>query len=228
MGSVYTMAQKNNFFIDVRIPVQVDFQKEDIGFPVRFIPKEQTATVLNYGIDGLAEKKFGEKVRAYAGAGYFRNKFKFRKLYDHQLLNIGRDSFPIGTFTHNYIYNLIRFPFGISYTITINQKNEFRIGSEIVFNCSYRKVYNGGKPFQNANNKYSGFQYSGYAINLFTCIAIPISGNSFFELEPYIRLYHTYRQDEILYENPDNTMKKRFNALGLSLKYSLNLKKIRK
>ena len=225
--STIAMAQKNKFSIGLRVPVQIEFQKEDIAYPIILSSKEQIATVLNYGIDCLAEKEIDKKISAYIGIGYFRDKFNFKKFYDHRLLNIGTDSIPLGTATHNYIYHLIRFPFGFFYTISTIKRSVYKIGGEIIFNYSFQKIYNGGKPFPDANNKVSKFQYSGNSINLFACIAIPITSYKFLELEPYIRVYNTYKKDEILYENPKETISHTFDALGLSIKYSLTQKPIK-
>lgn len=215
-----SFGQKNKLLIGIRIPVQLEFQKEDISFPVIFLPKEQTTTVLNYGVDFLAEKKVYKKISAYVGIGYFRDKFNFKRFYDHRLLNIGTGSIPLGTATRNYVYHLIRFPLGVSYTILSTQRKIYKIGSEIIFNYSFIKTYNGGKPFPHANNKLSEFQYSGNAINFFASISILINSDSFLELEPYIRVYDTYKKDKILYENPAETATHSFDALGLAFKYS--------
>ncbi|MDQ6843299.1 MAG: hypothetical protein M3Z92_02955 [Bacteroidota bacterium] len=216
-------AQNKSFFITPRISLQSDFQKadfKDARFPFEF--KEHTATQLNYGIDLLIDKYLTDKLSVYIGAGYFRNKFNFKKFYDHQLLNIGTDSIPLGTATRNYIYNLIRFPLGVAYTIISTKKKTYKIGAEIIFNCSFQKIYNGGKPFPSANNKLSKFQYSGNTINLFATVAIPINSNLFFEIEPYVRLYDTFKKDKVFYENPSENITHNFDALGLSLKYSFS------
>lgn len=217
-------AQNNKFLLGLRVPVQLEFQQEDIAFPIVFLQEKQTATVLNYGIDFLAEQGFSKAIGAYTGIGYFRNKFNFKKFYNHRRLNIGTDSIPIGTSTHNYIYNLLRFPLGISYTITSTQRGICKIGGEIIFNYSFQKIYNGGKPFPDANNELSKFQYSGNTINLFACIGIPTSF-SFLELGPYVRIYHTYKRDEILYEDPKEKITNNFDALGISIKYHLKISK---
>ena len=216
-------AQNKSFFITPRISFQSDFQKDDfkdIRFPFEF--KEHTATQLNYGLDLLFKRCITDKLGVYVGAGYFRNKYNFKKFYDHHLLNIGTDSIPLGTATRNYIYHFIRFPVGVDYTIISTKKETYKIGGEIIFNYSFRKIYNGRKPFPDANNKLSELQYSGYAINLFATVSIPISSSSFFELEPYVRLYNTYKKDKVFYENPSETNKHSFDAAGLSLKYSFS------
>ncbi len=222
-SSLFTIvnAQNKSVFITPRISLQSDFQKADFKdnqFPFEF--KEHTATQLNYGIDLLFDKYLTDKLSVYIGAGYFRNKFNFKKFYDHRLLNIGTDSIPLGTATRNYIYHFIRFPVGVDYTIISTKKETYKIGGEIIFNCSFQKIYNGGKPFPNANNKLSKFQYSGNTINLFATVAIPINSNSFFEIEPYIRIYDIYKKDKVFYENPSENITHSFDALGLSLKYS--------
>ncbi len=218
-------AQKNNFSIGLRIPIQVDFQKEIIKSAPISLQREQKATVLNYGIDAIVQKKIGQKISTYVGVGYFRDKFNFRRFYNHQLLNIGTDSIPLGTSTRNYIYNILRFPIGIIYQMNETQKNLYQVGGEIIFNYSFQKIYNGGKPFPDANNKISDFQFSGNSVIFYATIGIFLNGYSLLELEPYIRIYHTYKKDEVLYEDPSESIKNSFDALGLMIKYSLNLKK---
>lgn len=224
---IMVLAQKDKFSIVVRIPVQEEFQKEYIALAVNGPKTEKKANVVTFGIDFLVEKKISQKIDVYAGAGYFRSKFQFIRPFNHRLLNIGTDSVPLGTNTYNYIYNLIRFPVGLSYQLS-SSKNKILInaGSEILFNFSFKNVYNGGKPFPGANNKLSHFQYSGISLNLFTCVKFPLTNSSFLELEPYVRLYYAYKQDEILYENPSESIRRSIDAVGLSIKYSLPFKKL--
>lgn len=88
-------AQKKEIFFSARVSVQSDFQKADftdITYP--FTYKKHSATTANFGIDILVEKEVASKWNAYVGAGYFRNKFSFKRFYDHRLLNIGTDSWP--------------------------------------------------------------------------------------------------------------------------------------
>lgn len=220
----FARAQENSLSIVLRIPIQVEFQKEIIKSASISLQKEQKATVLNYGIDAIVQKTVFQQISLYAGVGYFRNKFDFKRFYNHQLLNIGRDSIPLGTSTRNYVYNFLRFPIGMIYQIKTTRKNLCQIGGEIIFNYSFEKIYNGGKPFPEANNKISDFQFSGNSLILYATIAIHVNGSSFLELEPYLRIYHTYKKDKVLCEIPSESKKTSFDALRLMIKYSLNLK----
>ena len=123
----------------------------------------------------------------------------------------------------NYIYNLVRFPLGIIYEIKTTSKSVYKIGAEIILNYSFQKIYNGGKPFPNANNKISDFQYSGNSVIVFTSIGIQITSYSLLELEPYLRIYHTHKKDQILFEDPKESIKNSFDALGVIIKYPLTI-----
>lgn len=214
------ITQNNKFSAKLRVPVQIEFQKEDVDVAFNS-PNYTKATAINYGIDVLAEKQLAKKINAYIGVGYFRNRFNIRRFYDHQQLNTGIDSIPISTYALNYIYHLIRFPLGTTYNIGAVRKTMCKIGGEFIFNYSFKRTYNGGTPFPNANNKISEFKYSGNSIILFTCFVIPVNNQKTFELEPYIRIYNSHKKDEILFENPSQTISHIFDAFGISFKYSL-------
>ncbi len=219
-------AQINNPVFSVRVSLQSDFQKadfKDTQFPNEF--KEQSATQMNLGIDLLSEKRIHNNWSVYAGIGYFRNKFNFKRAYDHQLLNIGRDSLPVGTTTSDYTFHLLRLPIGISYQLLKKSRYNFNIGIENIINFSFLQVYNGQKPFPDANNKYSRFGYYGNSIHLFCRISRQVSPNSLIQIEPYVRLLNRYkREDPFLFENNSKPYTRTIDAIGLSFKYSTNFK----
>ena len=80
-------------------------QKAEIIFPLR--TEIQKANTINFGLDALIKLKM-EKISLFAGMGYFRNRFNIKRGYDHQALNAGMDSLPIGTDTKNYNYSFIK------------------------------------------------------------------------------------------------------------------------
>jgi hypothetical protein len=212
----------------IRIAAQLDFQKadfKDINFPFDF--KEHKITTINFGMDLLIEKEITNEWGIYGGIGYYRNKFKFKRAYDHTLLNIGTDSIPIGTSTNDYTFALVRCPIGILYKLITRNKHAFHLGMENIVNFSFQQTYNGSKPFPNANNKYSKFQYYGNSTILFVEVSRHLNQNSFLELAPYIRMSNIYkRKDPFLFENSSNFYSRFFDAIGLSLKYSFNYKKL--
>lgn len=220
------LAQNKDVFITPSISFQSDFQKADFKdnrFPFEF--KEHTATQLNWGIDLLIEKYLTNKLSVYIGAGYFRNKFNFKRQYDHQLLNNGRDSIPIGTSTNNYMFHLLRFPIGANYQILKKNKYDFILGLENVVNFSFQQIYNGRKAFPEATNKYKGFNYYGNTVLLFAGISKHVSHSSLLQLGPYLRLLNIYkRKDLFLYESNRKPYIRAFDAVGLSLKYAFNCK----
>jgi hypothetical protein len=219
-------AQNKGILISTRISLQSDFQIAEF----RSIPPDTTTkhstTTINWGIDLLIGKYITNNLRSYISFGYYRNKFNFKRGYDHQLLNIGTDSLAIGTRTYNYTYHLFRLPIGITYKLKEIKNYTFSIGMENIFNFSFKQVYNGGKPFPNANNKYSNFQYYGNSVILIFCVSQKNFKTSFLELDPYVRVSNIYRRkDKFLYETNDQPYSRFFDAIGLSLEYSFNLKK---
>lgn len=220
------LAQSKETFFSARVSVQSDFQKadfKDISFPYEY--KKHSTTTINFGIDALIEKEITEKLKAYIGAGYYRNKFTFSRAYDHKLLNIGTDSISIGTNTHNYTFHLFRYPLGISYQLMKESKYTLNLGLENIINFSFQQVYNGAKPFPTANNKYSRFRYYGNSILAVINIVKRISHSSFLELGPYVRVLNIYkRKDPILFDNNTKAYSRNFDGIGLSIKYSLQLK----
>ena len=101
--TVTALAQNKKISFALRIPLQLDFQKEKIERVPVGASKDQKPVVLNYGIDILANKDYGKNINTFIGIGYFRNKFNFKRFYAHRLLNVGTDSTPVGTSTSNYI-----------------------------------------------------------------------------------------------------------------------------
>ena len=221
------LAQNKGLALSVRIFLQSDFQKADFKdayFPFEF--KQHSSTATNWGIDLLIEKEIHTNWDVYAGIGYFRNKFNFKRAYNHQLLNAGRDSLPIGTSTTNYVFHLLRYPIGISYRILKNSKYDFNLGLEVITNFSFQQVYNGRKPFPNANNKYSKFNYYGNSILFFCRISRQVSRSSFLQIEPNIRVLNIYkRKDPFLFETNSKPYSRTVDAIGLSLKYSFAFNK---
>ncbi len=219
--------QSDKLLISTKVSLQSDFQKatfKSVNFP--FENKEYSATSLNWGIDILVEKGIPDNLSFYAGIGYFKNKFDFIRAYDHKLLNGAADSIPIGTSTKDYTFHILRFPIGITYRLIKKGKYSFNIGLENLINFSYQQVYNGRKPFPEANNKYSDFKYYGNSILLFGRISKQVSQSSFLQLEPFVRVSNIYkRKDPFLFEDNTKPYSRFFDAIGLSLRYSLTSKK---
>lgn len=216
------IAQINKSLFSVRIAVQSDFQKatfKDTRFPYEL--KEHKASQINWGLDLLNENRIYNNWRVYFGIGYFRNKFNFERFYDHQLLNIGRDSFPIGTSTYDYTFHLLRIPMGLSFLILKKNEYDFSLAIEQAINFSFQQVYNGRMPFSGANNRYSKFKYYGNSILLVASISKSLSKNSLIHIEPYLRLLNIYqRKDPFLFENNSKPYSRIFDAIGVSLKCS--------
>jgi hypothetical protein len=218
-------AQKNTWSIGLQVPLQCDFEKEVVPYPFFSYPQEQKKTVLNYGANILIEKKLGNRFEIFTGLAYLSKKFGLKRPYDHEQLNQGHDSLPIGTLAVNYIYKFARLPLGISYTIKRQGKIAYNVGGDFYINYIFKKIYNGGVPYPGANNKLSKFQYSGNSADVFLNASIQINRTSFLEIEPYVQVFDIYKQDAVLYEDPGESITRHFDAVGLRLKYSLSLKK---
>ncbi len=154
----FSFSQRTDIQLQVRLPLQLDMQKAEITWP--FGTQIQKATSINFGLDALIKLKF-EKLSLFTGVGYFRNRFNIKRGYDHQALNAGMDSLPIGTDTDNYNYSLLRLPIGLNFEILRTTKANYNIGAEFLNNFSFRRKYNGRLPFEGANRVYNGFNYFG-------------------------------------------------------------------
>ena len=217
--------QLGNPQLSIRISLQSDFQKanfKDTQFPFEY--KEHSASQINWGIDVLAGKEIFKKWHGYIGVGYFKNKFNFKRAYDHTLLNPINDSIPLGTSTSNYTYNLIRFPIGLSYRLVSKNKIAVNLGIEGIINFSFSQVYNGTKPFPDANNRLKKFDFFGNSLLLFGQITSEITKKKHLQIEPYIRVLNLSKgKNPILYESTSKTISKTFDAIGISINYSFNL-----
>ncbi len=213
--SAISFSQTKKLSIQVRLPIQLDFQKAEIIFPLRTEIKK--ANTMNFGCDALLKYEFS-KFSFHSGIGFFRNRFNIKRPYDHQALNIGVDSLPIGTYAFDYNYSLLRLPIGASFTFLENKKMNFNIGFDFLNNFSFKRRYNGRVPFEGANTVYNGFNYFGNSLNLFLSLS-----NKSFEVEPYVRIYNNYKKDRFLKENENEKITRYFDAIGLSIRYSFKL-----
>jgi hypothetical protein len=211
-----SFSQNKNFEFKLRLPIQLDIQKAVV--PFSFGNEVKKATAINFGFDALINYNTG-KFFLYTGTGFFRNRFNIKRGYDHQALNIGRDSFPIGTDAENYTYSLFRVPLGITVEVSKLKNINIRVSAEHLFNFSFRRKYNGRVPFEGANTVYNGFTYFGNSLNLFINLSNHLQKNKI-EVEPYIRAYNKYKKDKFLKENESETVTRYFDAFGIGIKYS--------
>ena len=209
-----SFSQTTKIQLQVRLPIQLDMQKAEETFT--WGTKVHKANTVNFGLDALIKYKV-EKFSFYTGIGFFRNRLNIKRGYDHQALNIGRDSLPIGTNTKNYNYSLLKLPLGLIFEILRTKKVHYSIGAEFINNFSFRRKYNGAIPFEGANTVYNGFNYFGNSVNLFTSIS-----KKNIELEPYVRIYNIYKKDRFLKENENEKITRYFDAIGISILYSFN------
>ena len=154
--------------------------------------------------------------------GFFRNRFNIKRGYDHQTLNVGRDSFPIGTKTSNYTYSLLHLPVGFNFEISKIKTTSISVGIEHFFNFSFRRKYNGAVPFEGANTTYNGLKYFGNSSNLLINLSKQLH-KSKIEIEPYIRIYNKYKKDRFFKEDENETVTRYFDAFGIGFKYSFTL-----
>ncbi|MBI1780982.1 MAG: hypothetical protein HYR66_06380 [Sphingobacteriales bacterium] len=178
-----------------------------------FIHGEQVDALMSYNTRNFM---------LYSGIGFFRNRFNIKRGYDHQALNLGRDSLPIGTETNNYIYSILRLPIGIGYQVMQNKKLSLDIGAEYLFNFSFRRKYNGAIPFTGANTTYKGFTNFGNSLHVFISASKTISKKTI-SLEPFIRIHNRYHKDRFFNEKENESISRNFDAFGISFKYSFTL-----
>lgn len=68
--------------------------------------------------------------------------------------------------------------------------------AEFFNNFSLKRKYNGRLPFDGANTVCNGFNYFGNSLNFFVSLS-----KKNIELEPYLRIYNSYKKDRLLKEN---------------------------
>jgi|GEM_PF-1982012 len=213
-----SFSQENTIQFQLQIPFQLDRQEAEISYS--WGTETQKKTAINFGLDGLI--KFNQKrLGLYTGFGIFRNKFNISRGYDHQALNPGRDSLPIGTETNNYIYSILRFPIGIEYQILEKKHFMLKVGAEYYLNFSFRRKYNGAIPYQGANTVYNGFTNFGNSFNIFFTLSNP-SSKTDIGIEPFVRIYNRYNKDRFFNEKENESITRNFDAIGISFKYSIN------
>lgn len=216
---IKSYSQTDKFQLQLRVPLQIDIQKAEIIYS--WGTDIQKSSAINFGIDALMAYH-NRNFRIYSGVGFFRNRFNIKRGYDHQALNQGRDSLPIGTETKNYIYSILRLPIGIEYKVLQNKKLALGIGMEYLFNFCFRRKYNGTIPFAGANTTYKGFSNFGNSLNVFISVSKTFSKKSI-SLEPFIRIHNRYHKDRFLMEKENESISKYFDAIGIGFKYSFTL-----
>jgi hypothetical protein len=214
-----SFSQNRNLELQLRLPIQFDMQKAEITFS--YGNEIKKANSFNFGFDALINYN-NRKIFFNIGVGLFRNQFNIQRGYDHQALNIGRDSLPIGTDAKNYTYLIFRVPSGLSIEVSKLKNMDIKVGVEHFFSFSFQRKYNGRVPFEGANTVYHGFTYFGNSLNLFINLSNHLQKNKI-EVEPYIRIYNRYKKDKFLKENENETVTRSLDAFGIGFKYSFTL-----
>jgi hypothetical protein len=202
-----------------RIPIQVENQKAVILSFNKII----RATTVNFGAEALLSIQTPlPKLTFDFGLGYFRDRFSLHRPYDHQVLNLN-DSILIGTETSNYNYYLLRFPISIKYAVVDFKAYSLHIGCEYIAGFTLSNKYNGGTPFPNANTTLKNFEFFSNSVNISSLISFKTKYSGELGIGPYCRVIYVYKKDKVLFENPNQVLKRYFDALGLYLTYSINL-----
>jgi len=221
-----SLAQTVHLKPSIRVSLQTDFQSAtfaDTQYP--FTKKEFSTTQLNWGSDFLLGYEFNKNIHGEIGLGYFRNKFNFQRLFNHSLLNAGRDSVGIGLSTKSYTFHLLRIPIGFYYNLIKKDKYSFALGIDNFINISLREKYDGPKTFPEAHNARNKFKYYGNSIVLFAILEKKLGSFYKVEFQPYIRLLNSYQiENDILYEPNSKLITDTFDAIGLSLNFPLHFK----
>jgi hypothetical protein len=204
-------AQTKTVSFAVRLPVQLDFQKTEGG--------ERKGTAVNFGINGIAMFGIGNQLSAFAGIGYFRERFNIKRSYNHGALNPG-PSLSILLYTNHYDYHLLTLPTGISYALT-NKSPSISLGAEYIPGFKFLSSYPGKKPFPDANTTKSGFSFFSHQVNLSVTIPVTIGSSHRFALQPFVRLLQSYKNDAILdkYSTRNEMNTRMLNAVGISFNY---------
>ncbi len=218
--TVCNLSFSQNHTIQFQLKAPLQFERQEAAILYSWGTETQKKTAINFGIDGMI--KFNQKrLGLFTGLGFFRNKFNISRGYDHQALNPGRDSLPVGTKTKNYTYSILRFPIGIEYQILEKKHFMLKAGAEYYLNFSFRRKYNGATPYQGANTAYNGFSNFGSSLNIFFTLSNP-SSKMDIGIEPFVRIYNRYNKDRFFNEKENENIIRTFDAIGISLKYSFN------
>jgi len=222
--SSVVVGQIKKISIDARISLQADFQKasfSDTQFSFQY--KEHSGIAANWGFDILAARYNLNNLSFYGGLGYFRNSFRFKRAYDHALLNKGSDSIPIGTNTRYYTFHLLRLPLGLSYPVYHTSKHTINVVIEATTSFSLIESYVGAKAYPTAKTSRSKFTYFGNSMILMGRIISSTKPLSRCQIEPYIRILNFYdEKNEVLYEYNSKPAKKMFDSFGMAVRYRLN------
>lgn len=215
-----SIAQREAWKLFVRVPFERDLQKAEI--PFSWGTEIRKTEVTNFGLDMLLNYRI-RGFEVYLGVGYFRDRFNIKRGYDHQALNIGRDSIPLGTATKNYTYSLVRFPIGLQFQPLKFKKLLIGVGTEYFFNFRFRRIYNGRLPFSGANNVYKGVDFFGNSLHLLVNVSKPIHNIHLLKVEPFIQICNSYKKDRFLMEKENEKVTGNFDAYGIAVSYSLKL-----
>jgi hypothetical protein len=214
-SSAAVYSQSDKLSISVRVPFQLEFQKAVITYGRYEIQKN---TAVNFGLEAALEKSVSPRLFFSIGAGYFRQRFNIRRLYDHQALNRGTDSLPFATRTSNYNYHLLRLPIGVRYFLS-DLRGGTSVGITYVPAFSLFSRYNGGKIFPGANQQENRFRFFSHSLNLSASIPVYRQSLGQLNIEPYIRIFHNYKKDGIFFEKETETVSRNFDAVGVVLAY---------
>ena len=213
---IYTAeAQNHNFH--VKIPLQFESQKAELLWGPNTHVKGKA---INFGVHFLYENDLKNGFRVTAGAGYFRERFNLTRPYNHQLLNRG-DSIPLLTLAYNYNYSLLQVPASLLLQTSKSAKTNFFIGIEHIFNFSFLRTYNGGKPpVPYTNTTLHRFNFFGNTLSCFAELRTAYASSTF-AVQALARVYNRYRRDRILFEDEDEYNRRNFDAYGIRLTYIL-------
>lgn len=208
---------QSDFSFITRATSQIDFQREEIMVGPR---TTQKSTSLNYGISALAIYSLNKKIELGVGAGYLRNRFEIKRPYNHQLLNLGRDSLPVETKTINYDYHLLTLPIVARFKVK-NKSNSANVNIEYIPAFKFSTVYNGAKPFENANNRENKFDFFSHSLTISLGFPIISFKSKTLFIEPFCRVLQNYHKNEYLFEIKNETNIRYFDAVGVNISYRL-------
>lgn len=218
-----SFSQKRDLRFALRFPIQYELQKAII--PFTWGNEIQKARAINFGLDALMNYKINN-FSIYTGAGFFRNRFNIKRGYDHQALNKGRDSLPIGTQTHHYTYSLLRLPLGVRFEVAKIKNVQMGLGLEHLLNFSFCRKYKGTTPpIEDFNNTYKHINYFGNSANFLITISRILQNKNSIQAESYVRILNKYKKDRFLKENENENVTRNIDAFGVGIKYTFTLKK---
>jgi hypothetical protein len=200
----------------MRLPMQYEFQEAELTVPTHQIKK---GSAFSFGLGVSSSWQLSKKIKFQAGLGYFRQRFGINRTFDHTVLNDPNRAIvqPL-LIASNVNYHQLTIPVTVGYAISNDRFGPY-VGLTYTPGFSFYDNYSGGGSIEGVKTSRSNFRFFSQALDI--SMNFTIKKKPVFSVEPYIRAIYMYKKDEVLFENPNESMNRYFSAFGLSVYYRL-------